>query len=69
MTVDFVNKSCYQTLSMDIKEGLDNLISPERQFDCPKNLKFLTQLTRIFLGHESEKISEHSLLIFNVNVF
>ena len=38
MTVDFVNKSCYQTLSMDIKEGLDNLNSPERQFDCPKNL-------------------------------
>ena len=56
---------CQQKLLPDIKEGLDNLISPERQSDWHKDLK----LTRIFLGHESEKISEHSLLIFNVNVF
>ena len=60
---------CQQKLLPDIKEGLDNLISPERQFDWHKNLKFLTQLTRIFLGRESDKISEHSLLIFNVNIF
>ena len=59
---------CQQKLLPDIKEGLDNLISPERQFDWHKNLNFLRQLSRILLEHESEEILEHSLLFFSVNI-